>query len=94
MEHPGTVREPSHLAGELAADWLSTLRAYINEDWLATGIAEYLQAQAEHARAARPLPCLGCGRRFPRGELWIHARFDDIAYCDACYYRRFGRQSV
>jgi len=92
MEHPETFRESFPLAAGLAADWLSTLRAYINEDWLTTGIAEYLDAQAEAARAARLVPCLGCGRRFPRGDLWIHARFDDVAYCDACYYRRFGRQ--
>lgn len=92
MDRSGSAREPVSPAGGPDADWLSTLRAYLNEDWLTTGIAEHLDAQAEAARAARCIPCMGCGRRLPRGDLWVHARFDDVAYCDPCYYRRFGRQ--
>ena len=96
MEHPNpkTFRKSFPLAAGASVDWLSTLRAYINEDWLTTGIAEYLAGQAEAAQAARLVPCLGCGRRFPRSDLWVHARFDDVAYCDVCYYRRFGRHSA
>jgi hypothetical protein len=94
MGHPEAFREPFALIGGPAADWLSTLRAYVDEDWLTTGIAEYLDAQAEAARAAHRMPCLGCGHCFPRGDVWIHVRFDDVAYCDACYYRRFGRQAA
>jgi len=75
-----------------AADLLSTLRAYIHEDWLTTGIAEYLEAQA--AEASRILPCLRCGHSFPKEDLWVHHRFTDLGYCDACYYRRFGRKST
>ena len=77
-----------------APDLLSTLRAYIHQDWLSTGIAESLEAQAEGDNTSRILPCLGCGRSFPREDLWVHHRFIDLGYCDACYYRRFGRKST
>lgn len=88
MDERDTGRAPFHPA----ADWLSVLRAYLREDWLTTGIAEHLDAQAEAARALQPLSCRGCGRRLPRRDLWVHTRFDEVAYCDPCFYRRFGRQ--
>jgi hypothetical protein len=93
MERPRIAPHPFHPGGGPAADWMSALRAYLHEDWLTTGIAEYLDAQAESATAAQPLPCMGCGRHFPRADLWVHQRFGDVAYCDTCYYRRFGRQA-
>jgi hypothetical protein len=36
------------------------------------------------------LACLGCAGEFPAIEMWISKRFEGKAYCDACYYRRFG----
>lgn len=36
------------------------------------------------------LACLGCGREFPVIELWLSKRFEGKAYCDACFYGRFG----
>ncbi len=77
-----------------AAEWLNLVRAYAHEDWLTTGIVEYLEARSKAGTASQPTPCLGCGHRFPRGDLWVHHRFHDIAYCDGCYYRRFGRHSA
>jgi hypothetical protein len=85
-----SVRHPA----SPSTDRLSALRAYLSEDWLTTGIAEHLDAQADAARATQRLPCLGCGQRLPRTDLWIHYKFDDVAYCDACYYRRFGRKAA
>lgn len=73
-------------------DRLSALRAYLSEDWLTTAIADYLEAQADAARAMQRLSCLGCGQRVRRTDLWIHYKFNDVGYCDACYYRRFGRK--
>jgi hypothetical protein len=93
MERSDTAEERPRPERVPSIDWLSTLRAYINEDWLTAGIAEYLNSQADAARATQPLPCLGCRRRFPRSDLWIHQRFADAAYCDACYYGRFGRRA-
>lgn len=84
-------RPQSHPPRPPPADWDSAIRAYLSEDWFTTGIAEYLEPLAEAAGAGTILPCLGCSGRFPRADLWIHQRFDDLAYCDACYYRRFGR---
>jgi len=75
-------------------DRLSALRAYLSEDWLTTGIADYLDAQADAVRATQRLSCLGCGKRLPRTDLWVHYKFDDVAYCDACYYSRFGRKAA
>jgi hypothetical protein len=93
MTRPEDCPDRSHRPG-VPADWLSVLRAYLTEDWLTSGIAEYLDAQADAARAPQRLACLGCDRRFPRSDLWVHHRFDDVAYCDACYYRRFGRKAA
>jgi hypothetical protein len=93
MDRPENSRDPSRQPALPAADWLSTLRAYLNEDWLSLGIAEYLSAHTDAARATQRLSCLGCGQRFPRVDLWIHHKFDEVAYCDACYYRRFGRKA-
>ena len=73
-------------------EWVRVVQAYIREDWFTTGLAEYLEAQDDAAKTAQPAPCLGCGCSFPRHDLWVHRSFDDVAYCDACYYRRFGRQ--
>ena len=90
-----SVRAPSfHQPGLRAADLLSSLRAYIHKDWLTTGIAESLEAEAERKDISRILPCLGCGRSFSSEDLWVHHRFIDLGYCDACYYRRFGRKST
>jgi hypothetical protein len=36
------------------------------------------------------LACLGCRREFPAIEMWVSKRFEGKAYCDACYYQRFG----
>ncbi len=36
------------------------------------------------------LACLGCTGEFPVIEMWISKRFEGKAYCDACYYARFG----
>jgi len=94
MDRPEDSRTASHHSDLPAADWLSALRAYLTEDWLTTGIAEYLDAQADAARARQRLPCLGCGQRLPRSDLWIHHKFDDVAFCDTCYYRRFGRKAA
>ena len=94
MHCPEDSQDPSRRPVPSAADWLSSLRAYLTEDWLTTGIAEYLDAQADAARARQRLSCLGCGQRLPRGDLWIHHKFDDVAFCDACYYRRFGRKAA
>jgi hypothetical protein len=94
MERSADSRNPSRHPALPAADWLSTLRAYLTEDWLTTGIAEILDAQSDAARARQRLSCLGCGQRLPRSDLWIHHKFDDVAFCDACYYPRFGRKAA
>jgi hypothetical protein len=91
MDRPEDRRNTSRFSAPLSTDRLSALRAYLSEDWLTTGIADYIEAQADAARATQRLSCLGCGRRLPRTDLWIHYKFDDVGYCDACYYRRFGR---
>ena len=36
------------------------------------------------------LACLGCGQEFAAIEMWVSKRFEGKAYCDACYYKRFG----
>jgi hypothetical protein len=89
-DRPHLPRNPA----PAGTDPLTALRAYLSEDWLTTGIADYLDAQADAARATQRLSCLGCGQRFPRADLWVHYKFDDVAYCDACYYRRFGRRAA
>jgi hypothetical protein len=90
-----SVRVPWIRQADLrAAELLSSLRVYIHKDWLTRGIAESLVAQAEGEGTSRNLPCLGCGRSFPRDDLWVHHRFADLGYCDACYYRCFGRKST
>ncbi len=94
MDRPEDRRDPSHHPALPAADGLSALRAYLTEDWLTTGIAEILDAQSDAARARQRLSCLGCGQRLPRSDLWIHHKFDDVAFCDACYYPRFGRKAA
>lgn len=94
MNRPEDGRNPSRRPDLPAADWVSAMRAYLTEDWLATGIAESVDAQADAARARQRLSCLGCGQRLPRSDLWIHHKFDDVAFCDTCYYRRFGRKAA
>ena len=39
--------------------------------------------------AVRPA-CLGCRQEFPAIEMWVSKRFEGKAYCDACYYQRYG----
>lgn len=34
--------------------------------------------------------CLGCSRESPAIEMWMSKRFEGKAYCDSCYYARFG----
>lgn len=92
MEVHGAAPDPSHPPVPPATDWLNAVRAYVNEDWLTTGMAEYLEVLEHVSHATRHQACLGCGHRFPRADLWVHHRFGELAYCDACYYRRFGRQ--
>ncbi len=94
MDRPEDGRNLSLRLDLPAADWLSALRAYLTEDRHTTGIAEYLDAHADAARARQRLSCLGCGQRLPRSDLWIHYKFDDVAFCDTCYYRRFGRKAA
>ena len=85
-------QEPAHVkAGE--KDWIAMLRAYLSEDWLTLGIAEHLESQADAPTEVQRLRCLGCGHRFPTEDLWVHKRWNDLAYCDDCYYARFGRRS-
>jgi len=36
------------------------------------------------------LVCLGCGHELAAIEMWVSKRFEGKAYCDACYYKRFG----
>lgn len=92
MNRPETAPEPSLPRDPIVAEWLSAVRAYLSEDWLTTGLADALEEKARAARAASLLTCLGCGRRLPRSDLWVHRKFGEVAYCDACYYPRFGRQ--
>ena len=94
MDRPEDSHNSSRHSAPPNTDRLSALRAYLSEDWLTTGIAAYLDAQADAARATQRLSCLGCGQRLPRTDLWVHYKFDDVAYCDACYYRRFGRKAA
>lgn len=44
----------------------------------------------DRAADAVRLACLGCTREFPAIEMWISKHFEGKAYCDACYYARFG----
>ncbi len=97
IESSGPASDPQRVPvpdNHPSVDWERVIRAYVNEDWFTTGLAEYLEAQASAAEAARPAACLGCGRSFPRQDLWVNRSLDDVAYCDACYYRRFGRWSA
>lgn len=48
-----------------------------------------LQVPDRAADAVR-LHCLGCGQEFAAIEMWVSKRFEGKAYCDACYYARFG----
>lgn len=44
----------------------------------------------DRAADAVRLHCLGCGQEFSAIEMWVSKRFEGKAYCDACYYARFG----
>jgi hypothetical protein len=48
-----------------------------------------LEVPARPADAVR-LVCLGCGQEFAAIEMWVSKRFEGKAYCDACYYHRYG----
>lgn len=48
-----------------------------------------LELPSRPADAVR-ISCLGCARKFPAIEMWMSKRFEGKAYCDSCYYTRFG----
>jgi hypothetical protein len=39
-----------------------------------------------------PVRCAGCRQVLPAAEAWLDRTDHHRAYCDPCYYTRFGRQ--